>query len=126
MKVLYPASHDIPSLPDSHIALKIARHSRCSLCRSACLGLHPPQGWRVYSDMSDGSDSEDDGEPPSKYLDRCQCGHPVLTHGADMSSIGMEEFTRRGRVAVRLDELLEVRLFAHVIVVPCALHPIYM
>ncbi|PIL36145.1 hypothetical protein GSI_01805 [Ganoderma sinense ZZ0214-1] len=106
MKVLYPASHDIPSLPDSHLSLKISRHSRCSAC-STCLGLHPPPGWRVFSDASDGSDSDDDGEPPSKYLDRCECGHGVLHHGADMSSIGHEEFARRGRVAVRLDELLE-------------------
>lgn len=109
MKVLYPASHDIPCLPDSHLSLKISRHSRCSAC-STCLGLHPPPGWRVFSDASDGSDSDDDGEPPSKYLDRCRCGHGVLHHGADMTSIGPEEFARRGRVAVRLDELLEVSI----------------
>ena len=107
MKVLYPASHDIPSLPDSHLALKISRHSRCSACPT-CSGLHPPPGWRVLSDAYDGSDSDDDGEPPTKYLDRCECGHGVMTHGADMSTIGHDEFTRRGRVAVRLDELLEV------------------
>lgn len=109
MKVLYPASHDIPSLPDPHLSLKIARHSRCSAC-APCLGLHPPPGWRVYSDTSDGndSDSDDDGEPPSKYLDRCECGHSVLAHGSDITSIGHDEFVRRGRVAVRLDELLEV------------------
>ncbi|KAI1794092.1 hypothetical protein LXA43DRAFT_997618 [Ganoderma leucocontextum] len=106
MKVLYPASHDIPSLPDFHLSLKISRHSRCSAC-STCLGLHPPPAWRVFSDASDGSDSDDDGEPPSKYLDRCACGHGVPHHGADMSSIGPEEYARRGRVAVRLDELLE-------------------
>ena len=34
----------------------------------------------------------------------------VTHHGADLSSIGHEEFVRRGRVAVRLDELLEVSL----------------
>ena len=39
---------------------------------------------------------------------RCGCGHGVTAHGADMSAIGNEEFARRGRVAVRLDELLEV------------------
>ncbi|KAI9060235.1 hypothetical protein FKP32DRAFT_1578312 [Trametes sanguinea] len=107
MKVLYPTSHDIPSLPDSHLALKIARHSRCSVCRT-CPGLHPPPGWRVFPDIPDGNESDDDDEPPpSRYLDQCQCGHGVDAHGADMDSIGHEEFARRGRVAVRLDELFE-------------------
>ncbi|KAI8993065.1 hypothetical protein BD414DRAFT_483199 [Trametes punicea] len=107
MKVLYPSSHDIPSLSDSQLALKIARHSRCSLCQT-CSGLRPPPGWRVFLDIPDGNDSDDDDEaPPSRYLDRCECGHDVNAHGADMASIDHDEFVRRGRVAVRLDELLE-------------------
>ena len=64
-------------------------------------------------DASDGSDSDDDGELASDYLDRCACGHGVMEHGANISSIGHEEFVRRGRVAVRLDELLEVSLCAN-------------
>ncbi|KAH9892539.1 hypothetical protein C8Q73DRAFT_698473 [Cubamyces lactineus] len=107
MKVLYPTSHNIPSLPDSHLALKIARHSRCSICPT-CPGLHPPPGWRVYGDVADGNDSDDDDEPPpTSFLNRCQCGHGVDAHGADVSVIGHDEFIRRGRVAVRIDELLE-------------------
>ncbi|KAI0630310.1 hypothetical protein C8Q77DRAFT_1137435 [Trametes polyzona] len=107
MKVLYPTSHDIPSLPESHLSLKIARHSRCSACPT-CSGLHPPSGWRVFPDIPDGNESDDDDEPPpTRYLDRCQCGHGVSAHGADVESIGHDEFARRARVAVRLDELLE-------------------
>ncbi|KAI0775673.1 hypothetical protein BD413DRAFT_602875 [Trametes elegans] len=106
MKVLYPQSHDIPRLPNSHLSLKIARHSRCSLC-STCTGLHPPPGWRVFSDSTDGDESDDDDEPPpTRYLDRCECGHGVSAHGAD-SGLDRDEFVRRARVAVRLDELLE-------------------
>ena len=112
MKALYPASNEIPSLPDHHLAIKIARHSRCSTC-STCPGLYPPPGWRVFLDTSDGDDSDDDGEPPQGYLNECRCGHDVSAHGADVSSTGHEEFARRGRVAVRLDELLEVRLIYH-------------
>lgn len=109
MKVLYPTSHHIPSLPDVHLSLKIARHSRCSSC-STCPGLHPPPGWRVFSDIPDGNESDDDDEPPpTRYLDRCACGHGANAHGADASNLGHEEFSRRARVAVRLDELLEVR-----------------
>lgn len=112
MKVLYPTSHDIPSLPDSHLSLKIARHSCCSAC-SSCSGLHPPNGWRVFSDIPDGNESDDDDEPPpTRYLDRCECNHGVDAHGANVSKIGHEEFIRRGKVAVRLDELLEVCNYA--------------
>ncbi|KAH9931087.1 uncharacterized protein BXZ73DRAFT_47487 [Epithele typhae] len=106
MKALYPASNDIPNVPDSHIAIKIARHSPCSGC-STCLGLRPPPGWKVSLDSSDGSDSDDDGEPATQYIDRCGCGHDIAAHGANISTIGHTEFVRRGRVAVRLDELLE-------------------
>lgn len=121
MKALYPASNDIPNLPDSHLALKIARHTRCSDSDCSCPGLRPPPGWRVFLDTPDGTDSDDDGEPPSKYLDRCGCGHGVSAHGADLSALGHDEFARRGRVAVRVDELLEVRLPSYI---PCHVYNI--
>lgn len=43
------------------------------------------------------------------YLNECQCGHDVPSHGADVSLLGRPEYQRRGRVAVRIDELLQVR-----------------
>ncbi|KAF9654000.1 Bromodomain-containing protein [Thelephora ganbajun] len=41
------------------------------------------------------------------YLSECQCGHDVPSHGADVSVLGRPEYQRRGRVAVRIDELLQ-------------------
>ncbi|KAF7984193.1 hypothetical protein HWV62_15966 [Athelia sp. TMB] len=54
-----------------------------------------------------GSDDEDEEDSSSGYLSTCICGHGVMEHGADASSLGDTEFKRRGRVAVRLDELLK-------------------
>jgi hypothetical protein len=48
------------------------------------------------------------GYQPLKYLDVCYCGHGVRSHGADESVLGKQEYARRGRVAVRLDEILQV------------------
>ncbi|KII92811.1 hypothetical protein PLICRDRAFT_103577 [Plicaturopsis crispa FD-325 SS-3] len=116
MKHLYPASSDIPTLRDDELALKIARHSPCSACTS-CPALHPPPGANVVSTASTepGSSlgdlaaygSDDDDGAQTTYLDTCACGHGVREHGADEPALGREEFARRGRVAVRLDELLQ-------------------
>jgi hypothetical protein len=46
------------------------------------------------------------------YLNECNCGHDVPSHGADISILGKPEYQRRGRVAVRIDELLQVRCCA--------------
>ena len=111
MKLLYPASHDIPRLSQELLALKIARHSRCSSC-SSCSGLRPPPDVEVALDSEiqpeSPSSASQEHSAPGPYLQLCSCGHDVLAHGADPSSIGVEEFARRSRVAVRLDELLEV------------------
>jgi hypothetical protein len=115
MKVLYPASDQIPKLSDHLLALKIARHSPCTACGS-CSGLRPPDGIEVllddsetdtpFGDLSQYGAGADDG---AGYLAICACGHVVREHGADLLEIGGEEFARRGRVAVRLDEILQVR-----------------
>ena len=112
MKLLYPASNDIPQLTDAQLTLKIARHSPCSICDS-CPGLHPPPAVEVVSDegrittsFGDLADFASDDEPA--YLEICECGHSAGDHGADQSKIDREEFARRGRVAVRLDEQLQV------------------
>ena len=105
MKALYPASHNIPSLPESLQAIKIARHSPCSSCSSgSCPGLRPPPDLDVVLD----SDIYDDDSRSAPYLSTCVCGHRVRDHGANPASVGDNEFYRRVRVAVRLDELMEV------------------
>jgi len=102
MRVLYPAEDDIPSLSEEQLSLKIARHSPCSLC--LCSGLRPPVGVEVSPDDSLLSDQME-----LAYLSECQCGHNVPSHGADVAVLGRPEYQRRGRVAVRIDELLQVR-----------------
>lgn len=121
MKVLYPTSHDIPRLSQELLAIKIARHSSCSSC-SSCSGLRPPPGVEVALD----SESQPGLSPSalqeysasSTYLQLCSCGHDVFAHSADPSAIGVEEFARRSRVAVRLDELLEVSV--------CCTHDLFL
>jgi histone acetyltransferase len=116
MKLAYPASHDQDTLTDSLLALKIARHSSCDSC-TTCSGLHPDPAWEiVLDDLSAepslveldqyGSDDED-GQP--SYLENCACGHDMYAHGANQPQLGRDEFLRRGRAAIRLDELLQVR-----------------
>lgn len=115
MKFLYPASNSASGLTPSQLALKIARHSPCASC-SSCYGLRPPLGTEVVPDDQQavqstlvdqyGSDDEDDMQLP--YLEYCGCGHFSSVHGANELELGSEEFARRGRVAIRLDELLQV------------------
>jgi len=57
----------------------------------------------------DGLELFGDKGPFESYLETCDCGHDVTSHGADQSILEPEEFKRRGRVALRLDELLMVR-----------------
>jgi histone acetyltransferase len=117
MKRLYPSSADIPSLTQPQLALKIARHSPCSACDS-CTGLRPPADVEVVLDEAIASSSlgnleqygSDDDNAITHHLELCTCGHGVQEHGADVSEIGTEEFNRRARVAVRLDEILHVSL----------------
>lgn len=115
MKVAYPHSHLFEKLEPSLLAIKIARHSPCSKCHN-CTGIHPPPKVDVvldgHSDSSLGDlgqyGSDDDDEVASSYLEICGCGHTVEQHNADEKVLGRSEFSRRGRVAVRLDELLQV------------------
>lgn len=117
-KLLYPAAHDLGSLSDAQIALKIARHSPCKAC-SVCSGLHPSLEDTVILDNATDPDvamfdltgygsDDDESSGPSEYLSRCACGHGVLEHSSSVAELGQEEYTRRARVAIRLDELLQV------------------
>lgn len=103
MKALYPVSSDVDALSQPAAALKIARHSPCSICTAEiCPGLHPPPMFELVLD----SDETYDGS--EGYLTSCGCGHDVTDHGADFSSLGSAEFARRSRAAFRADELLQV------------------
>jgi histone acetyltransferase len=104
MKALYPADHKITLLSQPALALKISRHSRCSVC--SCLGLRPAPGVQLILDSAQAQNQVDE---PLRYLALCSCGHGVPAHGAELGSLGKQEYARRGRVAVRLDEILQVR-----------------
>lgn len=116
MKLAYPGSHESNKLDNALLALKIARHSSCSSC-DVCNGLHPPPGVDVVLDdiqpqsslVELGQYGSDDEDTPRPYLEICACGHGVMEHGVDETDVGSEEFLRRSRVAIRLDELLQVR-----------------
>lgn len=118
MKLTYPPVTET-SFTDAALAFKIARHTPCSACES-CLGLRPPPDIQVVLDDQDSRKSslgaldqygsDEDDEPA--YLCTCICGHEVGDHGADESTMGREEFSRRGRLAIRLDEMLQASLHA--------------
>lgn len=120
MTAQYPTGIDVKTLHADAIALKIARHSRCSECEK-CTGLRPPLGTALVLD-SDQQDKQslgalaqydsDEDEGDSKYLKYCACGHGTEKHGADEARLGKDEYTRRAKVAIRLDELLSVILFS--------------
>ena len=101
---LYPQSHHFRSLSQFALLLKIARHSPCSACDD-CAGLIPDDNVIAVLD----SEWNDDASGPANYIAMCRCGHQVHEHGVSQG-ITQEEFNRRGRVAIRLDEILEVRM----------------
>lgn len=119
MKLLYPASNQISTLSDAQLALKIARHSPCAICDN-CVGLKPPPDVDLILDESNSSSlgtltqyGSDDDEVVTDYVETCICGHDVKDHGGDVTDLAFDEFQRRGRAAIRLDEILQVRFFFH-------------
>lgn len=115
MKLTYPPVF-VP-FSNAALAFKIARHTPCSAC-DTCHGLRPPPDIQVVlSDdagrksslgLLDQYGSDEDDEPP--YICTCTCGHEVADHGADVAVIGRDEFSRRARLAIRLDETLQASL----------------
>ncbi|KAG2338685.1 hypothetical protein BDR05DRAFT_893058 [Suillus weaverae] len=113
MKLSYPclseANHN-----DLALALRIARHSSCATCDS-CPGLRPPASVEVVLDddvhqkslLGDLTQYGSDEEDGPAYLETCICGHNVADHGSQLAALGREEFSRRARLATRLDELLQ-------------------
>ena len=121
MDTLYPAGYDLASLSHTAKALKIARNSRCLECTS-CSGLRPTPGTsltldsnEVFTAIGDLAQYGDDDDKDEQYLDVCACGHDVAAHDADEDRLGSDEFARRARVAVRMDELRSVSLASIVI-----------
>jgi histone acetyltransferase len=109
----YPAALKISDLTNSQLAVKIARHSECEICDN-CNGFHPAPDVDVVLDGGASPDAlelfNDEEEPSAPYLESCSCGHGIPSHGAHEPTLGRDEFVRRSKVAVRLDEFLQVRI----------------
>jgi hypothetical protein len=123
VKVAYPVSNDRDQLSSSLLALKIARHSPCTLC--SCTGLHPSPGITVVSDdtdVYDEADDDDDDSSPQSYLESCECGHDVRAHNANEKQLDRGEWIRRSNVGIRIDEILQVLCFIlfHAPLQPCS------
>jgi hypothetical protein len=118
MKLSYPSLSEA-NQNDSALALKIARHSFCTSCDS-CPGLRPPVGVEVVLDddaqqkflLGDLTQYGSDEEDSTAYLETCICSHDVADHSSQVSTLGREEFSRRARLATRLDKFLQVCLLA--------------
>lgn len=74
----------LANMSESEKILKLARHMPCDQCQDC-------QGWRPDLSVQDFS------------LDTCICGHEA-EHHVDQK----QDFVRRLKVALRIDELLEV------------------
>lgn len=109
LALVYRSGASLPSqLNASQAALKVARHSRCQAedGSCSCLGLKPPSDAEVIAQPVN-DDSLAAGSS-SEWKECGACGHDVESHGRlNDSRADEEERTRRIKVAVRLDELLE-------------------
>ncbi|KAG8890427.1 histone acetyltransferase [Tulasnella sp. 332] len=110
LSFLYPApTADISTLSNPARSIKVARHTHCSAC--TCQGLHPPDHIPVILDDSEdyqeALEQADQAEVPTDegFWMLCECGHGWDEHGAGMD-VPSIEMTRRTRVAMRIDELL--------------------
>ncbi|KAJ6625467.1 hypothetical protein B0H10DRAFT_2161738 [Mycena sp. CBHHK59/15] len=105
MKFAYPASNEPQALTDDLLALKIARHSPCSSYHTWEVVLDDRSAEQSLVELDQYGSDDEDGQP--NYLRSCACSHGVYAHGAYQAELGREEFLRRGRAAVRLDQLLQ-------------------
>lgn len=110
----YPSYASVPSnLTPSEAQLKVARHSRCSAFDGDCVctGLRPSPDVDVEARSVKGGKSDEarEKECASQWKKCGVCGHGIAMHGRlEESEGGEEERLRRVKVAIRLDELLEV------------------
>jgi histone acetyltransferase len=118
----YPSgATEIRQLNTDQQRLLLARHSPCQgTSQSAngnakddeefhtpevecsCRGFRPPNSVKVKP-ISVKSDANDDGTQWG--WEQCKCGHSLDSHGLTAQQ-GHDEFTRRAKVALRIDELL--------------------
>lgn len=128
----YPAgATEVQDLTVVQQRLKIARHSPCSHGEAyvgadmhdggrnasrkvgsqdgcSCTGYRPPSQTRLKSLSVKAAGAAFVDEAQWGW-DACRCGHPLESHGLHRKEDDEEEFTRRAKVALRMDELLEVR-----------------
>lgn len=111
---LYPPAIQPGGFSFDARSVKIARHSNCSACD--CPGWHPPEGCAVV--ISDGSveaqlamdEAEESTEVTEEGFWRmCACGDGIEDHGNGVD-VGPDEIERRARVAIRIDEILDVSI----------------
>ncbi|PWN21625.1 Bromodomain-domain-containing protein [Microstroma glucosiphilum] len=109
----YPSNASVPSdLTHSEALLKVARHSRCSAFDGDCVctGLRPSPDVDVEARSVKGGKNDEarEKECASQWKKCGVCGHGIAMHGRlEDSEADDEERTRRIKVAIRLDELLE-------------------
>jgi hypothetical protein len=89
--------------------LRIARHCGCARSSCSCQGLHPPPGQTVEIVLEIDAEFSEEGTA-------CECGHSWNFHGA-LSSLVDAEIERRAKVALRIDELLEVCISVLLVVI---------
>ena len=80
------------------------------------MGLRPPREVEVLrddrqcrsllGDLAQYGSDDDDGA--ASYIHSCSCGHSAKEHGANDALLQPEEYARRARVAMSIDEHLEV------------------
>ena len=127
MSLWYPAGiATTAELDEASATLKVARHAPCShgwhfapradspypapdagpstgAAACTCRGLVPPRGARIHL-VSHAKHTLD--ELLARWPACGRCGHALFEHG-ELARDPPQERTRRARVAVRLDELLE-------------------
>ena len=79
--------------------IRIARHCPCISC--GCQGLHPGDDQEVEIGL------EQEDADFTAQTTKCACGHSWLKHGA-LDRLVDGEINRRARVALRIDEFLDV------------------
>lgn len=113
----YPSGvKEIDQLTISQQKFKIARHSHCQGTSSSssraqsldcdCQGLRPPNGLKVKTLGINTSTAGNLDENHWGWT-TCKCGHSLESHGLLDENEGEDEFIRRAKVAVRMDEILE-------------------